>query len=357
MKRLRLLFSHELRLFRVSVPLHMVVFLQPSILFWLITLVFVHPTLEMNLADSGTPQAERLAAAMQEIGVRDGDVVTVPYIELNLIDAQTWDGISQLVAVETRGSGLAAVQYYGYIDSNLVKNYRNRLTAAALRLWNAELGSHAITLIEEPWLVREAPFTLFFGMAMLPLAAFMTAALLACLLITQDYETGTILEYRLSPVSAGLVLGMRLLRLVLSSWLSAGLLLLAVGLRTGCWPTSILQVGLALLPIILTAACLGLIIGMLFRRFLPSFALSFIVTLMGWILGSAFGLAGGFGGWYAVLGRLVPNTYTVELLFPLFYNGIQVANQGFTIIVLICFTLVMSGLMGRLYHQSVRGQA
>ena len=41
------------------------------------------------------------------------------------------------------------------IDSNMVKNFRNRLTAAALRFWNNSLGSHAVQIEEHPRLPKD----------------------------------------------------------------------------------------------------------------------------------------------------------------------------------------------------------
>ena len=71
-----------------------------------------------------------------------------------------------------------AFQRYGYIDSNLVKNLRNRLTAALLVLWNQQLGNRAVLVNEHPWLPQDVPYTVYFGMAMIPLAAYLAAAMI-----------------------------------------------------------------------------------------------------------------------------------------------------------------------------------
>ena len=37
-------------------------------------------------------------------------------------------------------------------------------------------------------------------------------------------------------------------------------------------------------------------------------------------MGSAFGLSSGFSGLYEAVSRFMPNTYAVELLFPIYYR-------------------------------------
>ena len=172
MKRLRLLLIQEFRFFHTSIPLHVVVLIQPALMFLLLSVILVHPTFDMNLAESDLPIREELETAMQEVG----SPVGYPYIHVQTVELHSWDGSVQLVAVEQRAGVPTAIQYFGYIDSNLVKNYRNRLTAAALRLWNARLGGSAVRLDEQPWLEHEMPYMVYFAIAMLPLTAFLAPA-------------------------------------------------------------------------------------------------------------------------------------------------------------------------------------
>ena len=115
----------------------------------------------------------------------------------------------------------------------MVKNYRNRLTVVGLVMWNEELGKTAVAIEQFPWLPQDIPFTVYFGMAMLPMTVFLRAALLGGILTAQDSEYHTIIEYRLSPVSPVFILAGRLSRLILSGLLGAVLLLAAIGLVTG----------------------------------------------------------------------------------------------------------------------------
>ena len=350
MKRFWLLFFQEFRFLRIALPLHLVVVVQPALMYWLLSTILVQPTFDMNLAEPQTPEGKSLAAAMLKVGSPIGE----PYIHPVLIDPAKWDGSDQLVQVEEWQGVPTAVQYFGYIDSNLVKNYRNRLTAAALRLWNDALGNQAVRLNEQPWLPQEMPYGVYFGMALLPMAGFLAAAALGAAAMSQEFEGGTVMQYRLSPVSAILPLGVRLLRLVLVGWLSSGVLLVCVGLCSGVWPSSLFGAALVLLPVVLFAGCLGLSAGMLTRRFLPSFVVALIGALLSWMLGSSFGLGGSFGDWYELLGRLSPNTYAVELLFPLYYGGVRLGETWLPVLALAGFSLLALTVVVLLYRHRVR---
>jgi len=235
MRRFQLFLSNEIKLFRTAVPIHMVAILQPTILYLLLTVILVEPTFDMYVARPDSELANDLLTALEQVGSPIGQL----YVQPILVD---WDGgpvTRQIVAVEERNGVPTAVQYYGLIDSNVVKNMRNRLTAAALRMWDRELGSRAVTVEQRAWLPRDVSYNVYFGLAMLPMTAFLAAAVIGAVLTAQEFEFRTVVEYRLAPAPPGLILGGRLVRLVLSALLSAGILWLAVGAVTDAWPTDL----------------------------------------------------------------------------------------------------------------------
>lgn len=352
MARFRLLLLTEFKLFRTAIPIHLVAILQPTIMYLLMTVILVHPTFDMQVDRPTTPEGWALVGAMEEVGSPIGD----PYIRPILVH---WEGgpvSRQIVVVEERYDQPAAVQVYGLIDSNLVKNFRNRLTAAALRLWNSELGDRAITVEEHPWLPRDVPYTVYFGMALLPLSAFVAAAFTAAVLAAQEFELRTIVEYRLSPVPAGLILGARLVRLVLLALVAASLLILVIGLITGFWPAALGPVLLILFPVALIAGCIGLLAGLLFRRSIPAFLVGLVSGFAGWVLGSGFGLAAGFGKAYQGVSRLTPFTHATELLFP-YYFGTSIGQPLLSTLFLASLGLVLLVLTALVYRWRVTGGA
>ena len=343
MIRFRLLLLNEFKLFRATVPIHLIAILQPTLLYLLMGLVLVSPTFDMTVARPATPetaaQVEALVVAMRQVGSPIG----LPYIHPILVDAQPQGTMRQIVTVEDRDGVLTAVQRYGLIDSNLVKNFRNRLTAAGLRLWNEGLGRRGVLVEEHPWLPRDLPYTLYFGVALLPMVVCIAASLLGGVGTAIDFEFGTITEYRLAPASPALILAARLVRLVLTALVSAGILLAAIGLSTGVWPQASPQlvalplVAAILLPIAVIAGCLGIIAGLTLRRTIPTFVVGLTASLGGWLLGDVFGLAAGFGDAYRAVSRLTPNAHAVELLFQPYY-GVTVAAPAISALILALFS-------------------
>jgi ABC-type multidrug transport system permease subunit len=191
-------------------------------------------------------------------------------------------------------------------------------------------------------------------MALLPMAAFLAASVMGAILTAQEFEFCTIVEYTLAPVSLVLLLGARLTRLVLSALIAASVLLVALGLVTGYWPGSLLQVVLILLPVPVIAGCLGVLAGLLMRRSIPAFLVGLVGSFVGWVLGSGFGLAAGFGGLYETVSRLTPFTHATELLFSLYY-GATIGRPLASILFLVLAGTAMLVLTGLVYRWRLTG--
>jgi hypothetical protein len=317
MRRFLLLLINEFKLFRTAIPIHLVGILQPTLMFSLMALILVTPTFDMRIVSPSTTLEEDLLSAMQEVGSPIG----TSYINPILVAPDMSEDFSgaQVVSVESRDGTPTAVQRFGLIDSNIVKNYRNRLTSAALLLWNESLGGYTVTVEQFPLLPSDVPYSVYFGMALQSLAAFMSAALIGSFLTAQEFEFLTIAEYRLSPVPMGIIIGARLLRLSLTGVLSAAVLMLAVGIQTGHWPSSLSGALLTYLAMAVLGGCVGTCAGLVLKSTLPSFVIGLTTAFATWILGGAFGLPAGFGGAYEAVSRWMPNTYAIDLLFPIYY--------------------------------------
>jgi ABC-type transport system involved in multi-copper enzyme maturation permease subunit len=352
MARFRLLLRNELRLFRTAVPIHAVALLQPTILYLLMSTILVHPTFEMNVAWPTTEAGDRLLEAMSHVGSPIG----LPYIEPVIVPFDGGPVARQVVVVEDQGGHPVAVQHFGLIDSNLVKNYRNRLTAAGLRLWNEALDGRAVSVEESAWLPHDMPYNIYFGMALLPMTVFVAASFLGAILVAQEFEFQTILEYRLAPLSPAWILAARLTRLLLLALLSAVILSVVVGLRSDAWPDLPWLVVLILVPVALIAGCLGMLAGLLLRRSIPAFLVGLVASFAGWVMGSGFGLAAGFGGWYERLSRLTPFTHAVELIFPRYFGAV-IGRPALSVAYLLLVSAAMLVLTAVAYRWRVVRQA
>lgn len=348
MKRFMAYLAHEFRLVRTTILIHAVAILEPVVLYVLLTVILVHPTLDVYVTRQADDASRALLAAMRSVASPIGQA----YVNPILIDRDDVRNVRQVISIESSGGTPVAVQRFNLIDSNLVKNYRNRLTAAALKLWDSELDGRAVKVIEHTSLPQDIPYNTYFGMAMLPLAVMMSAGIIGAVLTAQEFEFRTIDEYRTAPSSAWLMLSARMVRLVISAALAAALLLLAIGIINGNYPDSIGLVALILLPVAVTGASLGIFSGLLARMTLPAFLFILITSVTSWILGSSFKPAQAFGGFYETVSRLTLNNYAVNLLFPRYY-GTVLGSQTLCVVVLVITAVLVLALTMFVYQQRV----
>jgi ABC-type multidrug transport system permease subunit len=281
-----------------------------------------------------------------------GSPIGERYIKPNIIEDDQINGFRQVVSINEKNGQIVATQHYGLIDSNIVKNFRNRLTTAVLRIWNNSLGRKAIKIIEHPWLPRDMPYTLYFGMAMFPLTAALAASLLGGTLTAQEFESGTILEYRMAPIPVWKIICGRILRLTVTGLISTIILLIAIWFVNDIWPNSVWKVILIVIPVGIIAGSLGIIAGVLLQKSIPAFLVGLVYSFVTWLLGSAFGLAAGFSRAYEIISRFTPNTHALELLYPLYYR-VNVGTPIFSIIFLILVSLFFVGFSILIYYSRV----
>jgi hypothetical protein len=358
MQRFLLMLRNEVQRFRTAIPIHLVVVLQPAAMYLVMAAILVHPTFDMYVSRSEAEIGNALVAAMHEVGAWQAgyEPIGPPYINPIIIDPPKAESLPQIVTVEGRNGIPRAVQRFGLIDSNLVKNYRNRLTAAALVLWNRDLAEQAVIIEQHPWLPRDMPYTLYFGLAMLPMTAFLAASVIGGVLTAQEFEQQTIDEYRLSPARPSLIVAARLTRLVLTSLVAVTVLLVGVGVLNSAWPKSLWQVAMILIPVALIAGCVGIVAGLLIQRTIPAFLIGLVSSFVGWLLGGGFGLAAGFGSAYETTSRLVPNSHAVELLFPQYY-GTRIGSPLVSTLALVLVSASALLLTGVVYRWRVQQQA
>jgi hypothetical protein len=351
MKRFRILILNEFKLARSTLAIHLVSLLQPTIMYILMAFILVNPTFDMYINQPYSPESRQLIDAMKHIGSPIG----LPYINPIPTNIENPGEIRQLVFVGKGAQGVTAIQHFGLLDSNMVKNYRNRLTSAALYLWNQDLGSQGVTINEHPLLPEDIPYTVYFGVAMLTLTAFLSSAFIASILTTLEFEHNTILEYRLATAQVGLILAAKIIRLIITALIASLIQFLAVYAITGFFPTAPALVFLILIPVSLVGSSLGISTGLLFRQTIPSFVICLAVTFASWLLGSGFGLAAGFNPLFEAISKLTPNTHAVELIFPLYYH-VGVGKPLTQIFSLVVFSTLALGAIVIFYFKNVQKQ-
>lgn len=334
MKRFFYLIFHELILFRTNLAIHLVAVVQPFIFFSAMSFVLVHPTFDVKIEESDSRYFEPFIRAMKSIKSPAGPDYIRPEIK-----AQDSDYYDQIIKFENREGKLTAVQYFGLIDSNLVKNFRNRLKASVLYEWNRSLENRSVTIVEKPFFVKDFSYLLFYGMALIPMAAFLASILVGAVLTTQDFENRHILEYRLSSKNPLLCLTARFIKLCILSLLASGLIIIATGVMTGHWPGNIFFVLFVIILLSIIAGAAGITAGLIFKKTIPAFVIGLTFGFTGWILGDAFGLASGFSRIFYTISRFMPHSYATELIFPTYF-GIHFAAEQGSFIFLTAFSLI-----------------
>jgi hypothetical protein len=135
-------------------------------------------------------------------------------------------------------------------------------------------------------------------------------------------------------------------------------MLTVLGLLTGAWPSGAGWGRLlaTLVPMALIGGCFGVSAGLLLRRSIPAFLMALVATFGGWILGCAFGLRGSFGRGYEVVSAAVPNSWAVELLFPVWFDR-QVGDPRVAATVLTAMVAILLVGVWLLWLRRMRGSS
>ena len=349
MKRFLLFLRSEIKLLLTHKVILMVSILQPALLYGLMSIVFVEPTFELNIQAAQTANQEHYIDAMKRVGLESG----VPYIDPVPSADSGW--LRQYISMKDESGILHVNQYFGNINSNMIKNFRNRVTAAALIYWQDDLGDQAIRIHQQPLLPEDVVYIAYFGMALIPMGIFLGTAITSAMLTAYEFENGTILEMYMSPRPDWQHMSVQFLRIMAIGLLSASINIIAVGWISGVWPTQVASLILPICLLSLAGGSLGMLAGFLIKKALPAFLIALVTSLLNWLFGDSFGLASGFAGWYENLSYFAPNRYMVEILFPHYYH-VQAGSLPFAWIVLCVLALLFSASILFVRKQLFRGE-
>jgi hypothetical protein len=351
MKRFLFLLRSEIKLLLTHKVVLIVSILQPALLYGLMSVVFVEPTFSLTIQAPQTTQEQQFIAAMKQVGIESG----VPYIDPEISDGSDW--LRQYISMRVDNGMLLINQSFGNINTNLIKNFRNRVTAAALIYWQEDLGNQAIRIHQQPLLPKDVVYIAYFGMALIPMGIFLGTAITSAMLTAYEFENGTILEMYMSPRPDWHQLSIQFLRMIMIGLLSASINICAVGWISGVWPTQIITLLIPICLLSLAGGALGTLAGFITRKALPSFLFALVVSLLNWLFGDSFGLASGFAGWYELFSYFAPNRYMVEILFPHYYH-VQAGSLSVNLTILWLLALLFSFsillIRGRFFKGEIR---
>lgn len=180
-------------------------------------------------------------------------------------------------------------QTFTDINTNMTKNYRNRLTGA-IQVWaDGQLDGRAITVVESTTHPADIDWSAAFALATVAFGVLFSGTLFGILAMSEEWDAGTMVLFRIAARSTALVVAAKLAAAV-TKCVAAGVVLVgAVWAFTGEVPHhwGILLAGLALGY--LAMAGLGVLVGLGSRSILTSFLFALVLALVCWVGGGGLG--------------------------------------------------------------------
>lgn len=356
MKRLGLVIKKELLSVKANLPFNLVTVLSP-ILFFLMFALMLAQDISLPVVVHPGPDQSELSEHIAGFSTPGGTPYFTTVVSPEPLERT---GYANKIEVEEE-PGLAGgiitgriVQYFEDVNSNMTKNFRNRLTGAVSSYLGGYLGGGAISVEEITQYPRDIPWSVSFGASTLAMGILLAGLLFGSLSFTQEWEQEVHKFLTLSPVKPWWVLGGKMVAGVLKGLLATLLFLGVLGLLTRAIPA---RWGLLTGTIVLAYGCmvsLGMLVGILSRSTLVSFLVSLVGTLALWIAGGGFGSMAVFGQWMYRLSLLNPATHTLDLVRYVYFGGSARIHAGVT--ALIISNLVVTSLLYVAYSRKVAGE-
>ncbi len=230
------------------------------------------------------------------------------------------------------------VHYFNDVNTNMTKNFRNRLTGALFTWSAAHLEGADVTVQERPTYPTDIAWPTAFGMSAVGFGALFSGLLFGLLSMTQEWEQGTALWLRLSTTRPSAVVAAKLGACLVKSAVAGVVLIGFLWLFTEALPTQPLALVGALTLGYLAASAFGLMIGFASRNTLTSFLISLVTALVCWVGGGGLGPMFVFGPTAVTLSQANPATHVIDLVRWAYFGGNY--HPGVAFVVLVVTALV-----------------
>ena len=210
--RCLILVGAELRQVRSALPYTLLTILSP-VMFMALFMLMVRGDITLPLTVHPGPDRSEFAQVLATNRAPGNP----PYLQVEPGTADPPRGESTdlvVIAAEPsardgRTSG-TIVHYVNDVNTNMTKNFRNRLTGAVYTWSSAHLEGGDVGVEEHPTYPRDIPWSTTFGLSALGFGALFSGLLFGLLSMTREWERGTILWLRLAPTRPGLVIAAKL---------------------------------------------------------------------------------------------------------------------------------------------------
>lgn len=315
----------ELACVKENIPFNLATIISP-LLFLVAFAVMVSGGITIPVETQPAASESAFLKATTEYRAPDG----TPYLELETApDEGTPDGRSadryivenELVVSEGSTSG-KITHLVNDVNSNMTKNYANRLTGALVDYINKGRDAGTIEVIEQTRYEEDIPWDESFAVSTLIFGAMLAGLLFGQLSMTSEWENATAKLLVLSPRSANSIVLGKVLAAFLKACVAGMVLVGIVFLMYEREITSFSWLVAALSLTYFTFASLGLALGIAVRSTMTAFLVSLVTSLCLWVAGGGFGDLSYFGQAAQVVGAANPATYALDAARYAYFGGV-----------------------------------
>lgn len=213
------------------------------------------------------------------------------------------------------------VQHFADINTNVTKNYQNRLTGAVTSYLKNFMNNQWIGVEEYPQFNQDISWALSYSLNAIVFGMMLTGLLFGSLSFTQEAENDIFKFFILSPMNPIWIITGKICSGIIKGLISTGIFTIILAVSMGKlpdnWGIFILIVILAYILIL----SLGLIIGMLASSTLTAFFLSLVIALTLWMAGGGFGSMALFSELIQKFALINPATHILNIVRYSYFGG------------------------------------
>lgn len=315
----------ELTSIKENVPFNLATVVSP-LLFLLAFAVMVSGGITIPVETQPAASESAFLRATAEYRAPDG----TPYLELEAAPAEgAPDGrsadryiVEDELAVSEEAATGAVVHLVNDANSNMTKNYANRLTGALVDYVDAGRDSGTIEVVEQTRYEEDIPWDESFAVSTLVFGAMLAGLLFGQLSMTSEWENATAKLLVLSPRPAASVVAGKVAAAFLKALVAGAVLVGVVALMYGRAIVNVPWLVASLCLMYATFASLGLALGIVVRSTMTAFLVSLVAALCLWVAGGGFGDLSYFGEAAQAVGAANPATYALDAVRCAYFGGV-----------------------------------
>ena len=314
----------ELTSIKENVPFNLATVISP-LLFLFAFAVMVSGGITIPVETQPAPSESAFLQATASYHAPD----KTPYLELETapaegaIDGRSADRyiVEDEPSVDGQGATGTVVHLVNDVNSNMTKNYANRLTGALVDYVDANRDAGTVEVIEQTRYEEDIPWDESFAVSTLVFGAMLAGLLFGQLSMTSEWENATAKLLVLSPRPAVSIVVGKVAAAFLKALVAGAVLVGVVALMYGRELADIPWLIAALCLMYVVFASIGLVLGIAVKSTMTAFLVSLVTSLCLWVAGGGFGDLSYFGQAAQAVGAVNPATYALDAVRNAYFGG------------------------------------